>query len=90
MTLIGRSNTVTIEDAGLSGEERLERFGQEDHVRLYGQDFYDRLRGAGFDVDVIDDAARLPPEALERHRLLRTHRVFEDDKIVIGRKPAAG
>jgi SAM-dependent methyltransferase len=30
--------------------ERLRHFGQEDHVRLYGRDFRDRIREAGFDL----------------------------------------
>ncbi len=30
--------------------ERRRRFGQENHVRVYGRDFYTRLREAGFDV----------------------------------------
>lgn len=32
--------------------ERLRVFGQSDHVRLYGPDYLDRLRGAGFRVKV--------------------------------------
>jgi hypothetical protein len=28
-------------------------FGQEDHVRIYGQDFVNRLSDAGFGVTVI-------------------------------------
>ena len=31
--------------------ERERRFGQFDHVRIYGRDFADRLRRAGFVVD---------------------------------------
>jgi SAM-dependent methyltransferase len=30
--------------------ERARIFGQEDHVRIYGPDYVDRLRGAGFSV----------------------------------------
>ena len=33
-------------------EERQRRFGQDDHVRMYGRDFEDRVRAAGFDLDV--------------------------------------
>lgn len=33
--------------------ERERRFGQWDHVRQYGPDFADRIRAAGFDLDVI-------------------------------------
>jgi hypothetical protein len=37
--------------------ERFKAFGQEDHVRRYGRDYVDRLREAGFKVEVttVDD-----------------------------------
>ncbi len=39
----------TIEDASVrSPRKRLELFGQEDHVRKYGRDFFIRLHEAGF------------------------------------------
>jgi hypothetical protein len=38
---------------GMSGAERERRFGQWDHVRQYGPDFADRIRAAGFDLDII-------------------------------------
>jgi SAM-dependent methyltransferase len=37
----------------LSESGREIRFGQKDHVRMYGDDFIDRLRAAGFSVDVL-------------------------------------
>ena len=44
----------TIEDARITDPgERLRVFGQEDHVRIYGPDYIDRLNEAGFDVEVI-------------------------------------
>ena len=46
---------VTDEDPSASPEERLRRFGQIDHVRLYGWDYVDRLEAAGLDVQVIRD-----------------------------------
>jgi SAM-dependent methyltransferase len=43
---------TTDEDPAVTGpEERRARFGQADHVRLYGADVYDRLAAAGFAVD---------------------------------------
>jgi predicted SAM-dependent methyltransferase len=35
-------------------QERLKAFGQEDHVRIYGPDYIDRLRQAGFKVEIIE------------------------------------
>jgi SAM-dependent methyltransferase len=58
----------TLEDPSLVGpEERLRVFGQADHVRRYGPDYVDRLREAGFSVQVTkvndlvqnDEAIRL-------------------------------
>lgn len=38
--------------------ERTKRWGQFDHVRLYGKDIIERLRKSGFQVDVIDLSKR--------------------------------
>ncbi|MEO8723545.1 MAG: methyltransferase domain-containing protein [Sphingobium sp.] len=40
-------------DSGMSGAEREQRFGQWDHVRQYGPDFADRIRAAGFELDIL-------------------------------------
>lgn len=43
----------TFEDPSIvDPEERVRAYGQEDHVRLYGPDYVDRLRDAGFTVEV--------------------------------------
>lgn len=43
----------TFEDFSIvSPEERLQAFGQDDHVRIYGVDYEERLREAGFAVNV--------------------------------------
>ncbi len=45
---------TTFEDPNVTTpEERLEVFGQDDHVRIYGKDYLDRLRDAGFKVESI-------------------------------------
>jgi hypothetical protein len=62
------SRAETYEDPSItSAEDRKREFWQEDHVRLYGTDFPDRLRGAGFEVTLDDYVASLGAEALERH-----------------------
>ena len=44
----------TDEDASvLSETEREKRFGQKDHVRMYGDDFIERLRASDFCVEVV-------------------------------------
>lgn len=63
---------VTDEDPSLGPQQRLERFGQEDHVRIYGiADFGRRLRAAGFTVDAVDYAGSLPPQEVALHHLVQ-------------------
>ncbi|MGB0177968.1 MAG: class I SAM-dependent methyltransferase [Owenweeksia sp.] len=60
----------TDEDPSLEDpEERKRRFGQYDHVRMYGRDYPDRLRQAGFKVDAVDYSKKLSPELFDRYRL---------------------
>ncbi len=43
----------------LSGKEREERFGQYDHVRIYGRDYFKRLQNVGFKVQHIGFSPQL-------------------------------
>ncbi len=52
-------------------EEKAKHFGQYDHVRIYGRDYFNRLRAAGFKVDEIDYSKKLPPELVEKYRLAK-------------------
>jgi SAM-dependent methyltransferase len=46
---------VTYEDASITDPEQRElAFGQFDHLRIYGEDFIDRIREQGFDVEIVD------------------------------------
>lgn len=50
---VPRTDGATDEDPRVTDpDERTTRFGQSDHVRLYGQDYFERLRQAGFEVTV--------------------------------------
>ena len=50
----------TYEDDSITDpDERTRIFGQYDHRRIYGRDYADRLRSAGFEVADIDFAASL-------------------------------
>lgn len=52
---------ATWEDAGIDTEEaRLEAFGQEDHVRLYGRDIFERFTSAGLESCVSTHDQLLP------------------------------
>jgi SAM-dependent methyltransferase len=52
---------TTFEDASVTTEEqRLEKFLQEDHVRLYGRDLAQRVETGGFACEILT-IADLPP-----------------------------
>ena len=88
MCPIARQRAMTFEDPEVrTPADALRAYGQEDHVRLYGSDYRSRLEDAGLVVSVdrfLDDIA---PEVIERYALRRTHDLFEEDDIYIGRKP---
>ena len=45
---------ITYEDSSIvEPEEREKAFGQKDHVRVYGRDYFDRLKKSGFSVETI-------------------------------------
>ncbi|MEO9806317.1 MAG: methyltransferase domain-containing protein [Reichenbachiella sp.] len=61
---------VTLEDATVTNPKERERlFGQDDHVRLYGNDYPDRLRKAGFTVVEDDFVNTLSAEDQEKYAL---------------------
>lgn len=59
----------TVEDPSASADERRARFGQADHVRLYGMDIASRFAAAGFHVRCIDLASFFEPSVAARHGL---------------------
>ena len=60
----------TFEDDSITDKkERAKIFGQYDHVRVYGRDYFDRLREVGFTVTEVDYTASLPPNLIDRYRL---------------------
>ena len=71
----------TLEDPAIATpEQRREAYWAADHVRLYARDFPDRLRAAGWDVDVDTFVRQMPPELRERHAL------FPLEDMYVGRK----
>ncbi|MCG2460481.1 methyltransferase domain-containing protein [Flavobacteriaceae bacterium F89] len=63
---------VTFEDDSITDrKERAEIFGQYDHVRIYGRDYFDKLREVGFTVREEDYTTELPVEQLEEYRLAK-------------------
>ncbi len=63
---------VTFEDDSITDKkERAKIFGQYDHVRVYGRDYFDKLRGIGFKVEEVDYTASLSEESIERYCLAK-------------------
>jgi len=59
----------TESDPGIADPlERLRRFGQDDHVRIFGNDTASLLESVGFKVRVVD-ASNFPPEVAKKHVL---------------------
>lgn len=62
----------TFEDDTITDKkERTKIFGQYDHVRIYGRDYFDKLRSVGFTVEEVDYTASLPTSDIERYRLAK-------------------
>jgi SAM-dependent methyltransferase len=61
---------TTFEDNTITDKkERTKIFGQYDHVRVYGLDYFDKLRAAGFKVEAVDYSKNLTAEDIDRYRL---------------------
>ncbi len=66
------SREKTFEDNTITNRrERAEIFGQYDHVRVYGRDYFKKLRSLGFEVDEIDYTKKITREKIERYCLMK-------------------
>ena len=67
---VEREREHTFEDDTITDkDERTRIFGQYDHRRIYGRDYADRLREAGFEVMVIPYKDSFTPAEQERYAL---------------------
>ena len=63
---------TTFEDNSITDpKERAQIFGQYDHVRVYGMDYFDTLRSVGFAVDALDYTQSLSEEEINNYRLAK-------------------
>lgn len=66
------SRDVTFEDDSITDKkERAKIFGQYDHVRIYGRDYFDKLRSIGFKVDEVDYTTTLSKEDIIKYCLAK-------------------
>ena len=62
----------TFEDNSITDrKERAAIFGQYDHVRVYGRDYFDKLRTIGFEVLEVDYTAQLDAAEVDKYRLAK-------------------
>lgn len=68
---------TTYEDASItSPEEREKHFWQKDHVRLFGNDYPEWLKKAGFEVETFDVNQKYSSEMVDRYRLIKEEMIF--------------
>ncbi|MGV6830942.1 MAG: class I SAM-dependent methyltransferase [bacterium] len=61
---------ITFEDNSITDrKERTKIFGQYDHVRVYGRDYFDKLRSIGFKVEEVDYTASFTDAEITKYCL---------------------
>ena len=64
------SRDTTFEDNTITDrKERAKIFGQYDHVRIYGRDYFNKLRNIGFTVKEVDYTSTLSKEQISTYCL---------------------
>ena len=62
---------VTFEDNSITNpKERAKIFGQYDHVRVYGRDYFDKLRSIGFEVKEVNYSQKISSKLSSKYRLM--------------------
>ena len=73
---LDENRNATFEDATVTdSKERTRIFGQYDHVRIYGLDYYERLNAIGFDARGIAYLKSLSKEEIQRFGLPKAERI---------------
>ena len=67
---LSRDNTFS-DDTIVDQKERAKIFGQYDHVRVYGRDYFDKLRSIGFKVIEEDYTHKIASELVEKYCLAK-------------------
>ncbi len=63
--------TTFSDDSITDAKQRAKIFGQYDHVRIYGRDYFDKLRSIGFVVDEVDYTNEIEPELVTEYCLAK-------------------
>ena len=63
---------ITFEDNTITDQrERTRIFGQYDHLRVYGMDYFKKLSSIGFEVNALDYTSSISSDDIERYRLCK-------------------
>jgi len=66
------SREKTFEDDSITDPaERAKIFGQYDHVRVYGRDYFDKLREVGFRVEEVNLTSQMDLQLVDKYRLAK-------------------
>ena len=73
---LNENRNTTFEDNSIEDpKERARIFGQYDHVRIYGKDYYDRLKSIGFEATADDFINTLSEQEQEKFGLPKDERI---------------
>ncbi len=79
---INESLATTYEDASITSPQGREKaFGQDDHLRMYGRDYPERLRAAGFEVVEDRFVMEMSPEKVARYALPANEIIYLCKKV---------
>lgn len=74
---LDKQREITFEDISItSPEKRKHFFGQEDHVRVYGKDYKQRLINAGFNVKIQSYPQELGMESIKQYGLIADEDIY--------------
>jgi len=78
---LNQNSKNTLEDNSITNKkERIEKFGQYDHVRLYGMDYFERLKKVGFEVEQIKYSSNFNKKDIKKFGII------EDEIIPLCKK----
>jgi len=73
----------TLEDNGITNkQERIEKFGQYDHVRLYGLDYFKKLQNIGFEVDQVKCGSKFNDDEILKYSIVKNEVIPVCKKLI--------
>ena len=67
---LNRDKTFS-DDSITDQKQRAKIFGQYDHVRIYGLDYFEKLRSIGFRLNTVNYSAQMPLKMVEKYCLAK-------------------